>query len=259
MCQCLQGFEPKYLREWDVADWSNGCVRRTQLGCGVSNGFLQYSNVKLPDMRYCWFNESMTLDECRIGCLKNCSCTAYANMDIRGGGSGCFLWFGDLIDIRTYSTNGQDVYVKVAASELGRIGAKKLRRRTIAISLALLAGVFLTGLSLTIYLWKKKQKQQQHQISEGKSNESLELKMPAKPMKAKSKDLELRQFDFATITYATDNFSINNKLGEGGFGLVFKVTIRHISSYAVSLIVVDGLTSQLTINLERTILDQFLR
>ncbi|CAL5341855.1 unnamed protein product [Camellia sinensis] len=230
---CLQGFEPKYLREWDVADWSNGCVRRTQLGCGVSNGFLQYSNVKLPDMRYCWFNESMTLDECRIGCLKNCSCTAYANMDIRGGGSGCFLWFGDLIDIRTYSTNGQDVYVKVAASELGRIGAKKLRRRTIAISLALLAGVFLTGLSLTIYLWKKKQKQQQHQISEGKSNESLELKMPAKPMKAKSKDLELRQFDFATITYATDNFSINNKLGEGGFGLVFKRTI--------SWIVVDGL------------------
>ncbi|CAL5402909.1 unnamed protein product [Camellia sinensis] len=115
------------------------------------------------DTRYCWFNESMTLDECRIGCLKNCSCTAYANMDIRGGGSGCFLWFGDLIDIRTCSTNGQDVYVKVAASELGRIGAKKLRRRIIAINLALLAGVFLTGLSLTIYLWKKKK--QQHQIS----------------------------------------------------------------------------------------------
>lgn len=114
MCQCLQGFEPKYPREW-----SNGCVRRTQLGCGVSDGFLQYSNVKLPDTRYCWFNESMTLDECRVGCLKNCSCTAYANMDIRGGGSGCFLWFGDLIGIRTYSTNGQDVYVKVAASELG--------------------------------------------------------------------------------------------------------------------------------------------
>ncbi|CAL5405757.1 unnamed protein product [Camellia sinensis] len=106
---------------------------------------------------------SMTLDECRIGCLKNCSCTAYANMDIRGGGSGCFLWFGDLIDIRTCSTNGQDDYVKVAASELGRIGAKKLRRRIIAINLALLAGVFLTGLSLTIYLWKKKK--QQHQIS----------------------------------------------------------------------------------------------
>ncbi|CAL5405746.1 unnamed protein product [Camellia sinensis] len=216
MCQCLQGFEPKYPREWDVADWSNGCVRRTQLGCGVSNGFLQYSNVKLPDMRYCWFNESMTLDECRIGCLKNCNCTAYANMDIRGGGSGCFLWFGDLIDIRTYSTNGQDVYVKVAASELGRIGAKKLRRRTIAISLALLAGVFLTGLSLTIYLWKKKQKQQQHQISEGI------VSMKVAPMKAKSKDLELQQFDFATITYATNNFSINNKLGEGGFGPVFK-------------------------------------
>ncbi|THG06386.1 hypothetical protein TEA_011054 [Camellia sinensis var. sinensis] len=98
--------------------------------------------------------------------MLNCQIRAYANMDIMGGGSGCFLWFGDLIDIRTCSTNGQDVYVKVSASELGRIGAKKLRRRIIAISLALLAGVFLTGLSLTIYLWKKKK--QQHQISGGR-------------------------------------------------------------------------------------------
>ncbi|CAL5405742.1 unnamed protein product [Camellia sinensis] len=228
MCQCLQGFEPKYPREWDVADWSNGCIRRTQLGCGVSDGFLQYSNVKLPDTRYCWFNESMTLDECRIGCLKNCSCRAYANMDIRGGGSGCFLWFGDLIDIRTYSTNGQDVYVKVAASELGRIGAKKLRWRTIAISLALLAGVLLTGLSLTIYLWKKKQ--QQHQISEVSMRRSFNEGCTNESQK---QDLELQQFDFATITHATDNFSINNKLGEGGFGLVFKGVLEDRQEIAV--------------------------
>ncbi|CAL5402907.1 unnamed protein product [Camellia sinensis] len=224
MCQCLQGFAPKYPGEW-----SNGCVHRTQLGCGVSDGFLQYSNVKLPDMRYCWFNESMTLDECRVGCLKNCSCTAYANMDIRGGGSGCFLWFGDLIDIRTYSTNGPDVYVKVAASELGRIGTKKLRRRTIAIILALLAGVFLTGLSLTVYLWKKKQ-QQQHQISEVSMRRSFNEGCTNESQK---QDLELQQFDFATITHATDNFSINNKLGEGSFGPVFKGVLEDGQEIAV--------------------------
>ena len=31
------------------------------------------------------------------------------------------------------------------------------------------------------------------------------------------------QFDFGTIEAATNNFSIDNKLGEGGFGEVYKV------------------------------------
>ena len=38
-------------------------------------------------------------------------------------------------------------------------------------------------------------------------------------------DVELPLFDFATISKATNHFSIYNKLGEGGFGLVYKVRI----------------------------------
>ena len=37
-------------------------------------------------------------------------------------------------------------------------------------------------------------------------------------------DLELPLFDLATIANATNNFSIDNKLGEGGFGVVYRVT-----------------------------------
>jgi len=43
-------------------------------------------------------------------------------------------------------------------------------------------------------------------------------------IRSQRKDLELPFFDLATIEKATDNFSSNNKLGEGGFGLVYKVT-----------------------------------
>src|ERR1044072_4493565 len=47
-------------------------------------------------------------------------------------------------------------------------------------------------------------------------------------------DIDIPIFDFATIANATDNFSIDNKLGEGGFGPVYKVNkimlISHISS-----------------------------
>lgn len=35
--------------------------------------------------------------------------------------------------------------------------------------------------------------------------------------------LELPTFDFEEIATATDNFSISSKIGEGGFGSVFKV------------------------------------
>lgn len=34
---------------------------------------------------------------------------------------------------------------------------------------------------------------------------------------------DLPLFELSTIVAATDNFSIANKLGEGGFGLVYKV------------------------------------
>jgi hypothetical protein len=36
-------------------------------------------------------------------------------------------------------------------------------------------------------------------------------------------DMELPVFDLAAITNATDYFSNSNKLGEGGFGPVYKV------------------------------------
>lgn len=35
---------------------------------------------------------------------------------------------------------------------------------------------------------------------------------------------DLKLFSFATIMAATDDFSVEKKLGQGGFGLVFKVT-----------------------------------
>ncbi|KAA3486769.1 G-type lectin S-receptor-like serine/threonine-protein kinase [Gossypium australe] len=48
----------------DTDNRSHGCVRRTPLKC-KSDGFLKYSNVKLPNSRQSWFNYSMNLDECK--------------------------------------------------------------------------------------------------------------------------------------------------------------------------------------------------
>ncbi|KAF8409419.1 hypothetical protein HHK36_005495 [Tetracentron sinense] len=121
MCKCLVGFIPKSPQEWDVLNSSSGCVRRVPLDCEKGEGFIKIGGVKLPDLLQFWLNKNMSLKECKVECLKNCSCTAYANSDIRGGGSGCLLWFGDLIDIKEFNEGDsiQDIYIRMAASEPG--------------------------------------------------------------------------------------------------------------------------------------------
>lgn len=118
-CGCLKEFEPKSPEDWTTADWSQGCVRKVPLDCSDGEDFLKYPGIKVPDTRQSWYNKTMNLEECEEECLKNCSCTAYANLDIRDGGSGCILWFRDLIDIRQYNEDGQDIYVRMAASVIG--------------------------------------------------------------------------------------------------------------------------------------------
>ena len=126
ICQCVKGFKHKSPDTWNPDEWSKGCVRITQLSCEDKDkiGFAQFVGLKMPDTTYSWVNESMNLNECRVKCLNDCSCTAYANSNIKNGGSGCAMWFGDLIDIRQVAANEQeaymqDVYIRMPASKQG--------------------------------------------------------------------------------------------------------------------------------------------
>ena len=109
---------PKNKKERDKEPGSGGCIRKTPLKC-FGDGFMEVSGIKLPDSRQSPVNNTMNLDKCKIQCSKDCSCTAYANLDIRDGGSGCLLWFGELIDTEHSIGRGQSIYIRMASSELG--------------------------------------------------------------------------------------------------------------------------------------------
>jgi hypothetical protein len=47
-----------------------------------------------------------------------------------------------------------------------------------------------------------------------------------KGAKIKRKEVKLPLFSFASVSMATDNFSDTNKLGEGGFGPVYKACAK---------------------------------
>ncbi|XP_059661610.1 G-type lectin S-receptor-like serine/threonine-protein kinase At4g27290 isoform X2 [Cornus florida] len=220
VCGCLDKFIPRYPKDWDTADWSGGCVRRTPLDChnGSSNGFLKYSGVKLPGTRYSWFNRSMTLKECETVCLRNCSCMAYANLDIRGGGSGCLLWFDDLIDIREIPESGQDIYIRMASSELEspetHSSAHVKGRLKIIVLPILLTALVLLGLFLLLYFLRRR-------------------KLKREGMETKNEDIEFPFFDLDAIANATKNFSSTNMIGEGGFGPVYKGKLKTGQEIAV--------------------------
>ncbi|RDY03179.1 G-type lectin S-receptor-like serine/threonine-protein kinase, partial [Mucuna pruriens] len=206
VCQCLEGFEPKASETMDL---SQGCVRSEPWSCKVQDGFRKFVGLKFPDTTYSWINRSMTLEECKAKCWENCSCTAYANLDIRGTGSGCSIWFGDLIDLKVISQSGQYLYIRMADS---RTDAKDDRKKK-----ALLIGTTVPPSVLVIllaifYYYRRKRRSEGENVSVVKKDEAG----------GEEDSMELPMFDLATIVNATNNFSTNNKLGQGGFGPVYK-------------------------------------
>lgn len=229
VCSCLQGFEPKSPRDWSFLDWTDGCARRTLLDCDKGDGFLKHAGVKLPDTTYASVNKSIGLEKCGELCSNNCSCTAYANSDVRGGGSGCILWFSALIDIREFSDGGQDLYIRVAASELGNIGAERSSNDKKLLGIIFGSVIFIAMLAIGLILYIRKKKAKTKNSLEKNCNNEDENEV-----------MELPIFDMKTIIKATENFSIDKKLGEGGFGTVYKGNLNEGQEIAVKRLSQDS-------------------
>ncbi|XP_061349733.1 G-type lectin S-receptor-like serine/threonine-protein kinase At4g27290 [Gastrolobium bilobum] len=231
VCQCFNGFSPKSPQAWISSDWSQGCVRNKPLSCNdtyTDDGFVKFEGLKVPDTTYTWLNESMGLEECRVKCLNNCSCMAYTNSNISGAGSGCVMWFGDLIDMRQFQEGGEDLYVRMSASDIVNNEeledrSKKNTRSIVAATIVSICGVLL----LCIYfIWRIRKKiavRSQRQLN----------------------DLDLPLFDLPTVAAATNDFSMNKKIGEGGFGPVYRGKLldgREIAVKRLSSLSKQGMT-----------------
>ncbi|XP_027353641.1 G-type lectin S-receptor-like serine/threonine-protein kinase At4g27290 isoform X2 [Abrus precatorius] len=221
ICQCLKGFNPKSPLNWGMMDWSQGCVRSEPWSCRVKDkdGFIRLSDMKLPNTTQSWVNKSMTLEDCKAKCWENCSCTAYSNLDVSGAGSGCVIWFGDLVDLRLFSNGGQDLYIRMATSEID----VRHKKKVVLVIIIPLVAVFMMLLAFS-YICRSKRKCRE------KANKRLSTK---KKDETTQEDIELPIFDLATIANATNDFSVDNKLGEGGFGHVYKGTFANSQEIAV--------------------------
>nr|POF04787.1 g-type lectin s-receptor-like serine/threonine-protein kinase [Quercus suber] len=166
---------------------SRDCIREKQgvSMCNNGEGFVKLAHMKVPDTSIAHADMSLSMKECEQKCLRNCSCMAYTSANESEGGIGCLTWQGDLTDARTYPDVGQDLYIRVDAVVL------ELRHSTNSDS---------ADSTLTYF-------------EDSPSRRDLD---------GTRRHSNLPLFDLRTIIAATDNFSIANKLGQGGFGPVYK-------------------------------------
>nr|VDD46243.1 unnamed protein product [Brassica oleracea] len=250
----------------------NECYRRDPRGC-LNAGCI------VPDMPsgfrncspygYTYFRETVSafsgngfvLDEtggrlssadCRVMCLQNCSCLAYASTN--GDGTGCEIWNIDPSNKRSASHRPRTIYILVKGYGVHQPNEKAATWLVVVASLFLMIPVtwFIIYLILRkfkvkvsvifrgmfYFLWGEvipqmigciRRRVQTPRVGSTIDQEMLlrELGIDRRGRRhrrsaRKSNHNDLQIFSFETVALATDYFSDANKLGEGGFGPVYK-------------------------------------
>ncbi|KAH9323868.1 hypothetical protein KI387_018507, partial [Taxus chinensis] len=209
-CNCVQGFQPKHVQDWESQDWSGGCVRRTPLHCknGSTDGFVELQGKSLTDAGD-YPSEKATREECESACVNNCSCVAFAYTT--SSSNLCQMWGGDLFSLSDNGYNGvnDSLFIRLAAPDLPRSSERHSGTFlgtlvTVSGCLAVLLAVF-----LAVFFWWRS------------STEKYKDSMPG----------SLRMFTYKELQIATKGFS--EILGRGGFGSVFKGVLPDKTPVAV--------------------------
>ncbi|KAJ1281930.1 hypothetical protein BS78_03G011100 [Paspalum vaginatum] len=205
-CKCVDGFEPSYPAEWSLGSFATGCSRPTSLplSCEV-NGQTEHDDSfilldKLQGLPYSSQDDAAESDEdCKQACFSKCYCVAYVY------DSGCKLWYYNLYNL---SFASRPPYSKVYVRWGSKLRAKNgLHTREIVAGLTAMTCVIL----VVALLWRYRR--------DFLTCRKFEV------------EGSLVFYSYAQIKKATRNFS--DKLGEGGFGSVFRGTVPGSSVVAV--------------------------
>uniref|UniRef100_A0A175YLD1 Receptor-like serine/threonine-protein kinase n=1 Tax=Daucus carota subsp. sativus TaxID=79200 RepID=A0A175YLD1_DAUCS len=219
-CECLPGYESQGNPLRDRYQ----CLRKSEaLVCGKGEGFVEVSGVKVPDTSTAHLESDITLKACNNLCLKNCSCTGYTIANISNG-VGCLTWYGDLLDIRQYSDGGEVLYVRVDHHEL--VGSKK---RVLRVLLPVLVAILLIIIAFGYWLLRKKKKRG--------GSKRLELFNSLENSDERgTSSTGVHCFPLSIIIAATNNFAFSEKLGQGGFGTVYKIWDRWLQGTPLEVV-----------------------
>ncbi|KAG6486069.1 hypothetical protein ZIOFF_054639 [Zingiber officinale] len=217
-CKCFAEFSPNNSTEWAAGNYSGGCVKKTRWDCSKGGFYKVYSKMKLPDGML--LLRDAEASECEANCSATCNCTAYSFDSTRSieSTTRCLVWLGDMIDLVQNSSGMDELHVRVSAADLDNNsqydGHSHKRKRLLVIMLAVGTAAMLLSGTTCYFMWAR-------HMRLGKTRRLLELTVPDSIGSDKG-TINAPLVDFFSIRKATDDFAVTNKLGEGGFGSVYK-------------------------------------
>ncbi|KAL0393730.1 UNVERIFIED_CONTAM: G-type lectin S-receptor-like serine/threonine-protein kinase [Sesamum latifolium] len=226
---------------YDETHANPGCVLREQPKCRndgqmfdlTSGDFRHVNGTPAPAVYDS--NSSLSMSDCREKCWNDCECVGYTS----GNQSGCVYWRGKNLEfVRSAPPDNSpelaNTFVLVSTSS--RQGKKRhVEIISVAVSVAVLV---VLGAIVTLFVMRK--------IKKGRENNEVQLHdLLTLDGYTETYELEhggannhhdLRLFTYASIQSATNNFSEHYKLGQGGFGPVYKGKTSEGQDIAVKLL-----------------------
>ncbi|KAF5480912.1 hypothetical protein F2P56_001616 [Juglans regia] len=208
---------------------AQGCVQQNSPNCrNSSQKFEQRRGYFISSSPHLDENLSVNLFDCMDRCWSDCSCVGYTTL--RNNGTGCRFYSGDFEEDKT--GNLEQFYVLTDMPK-----TEPRRKKGVWWIWIIVAPVGALAISiLACFLWRKKLHWDQERDREStlftltssrRSGDTFEIKNDGKG------GHDLKIFNFHSIVAATDNFSTKNKLGEGGFGPVYKGNLPEGQEIAV--------------------------
>ncbi|KAG8046051.1 hypothetical protein GUJ93_ZPchr0008g13671 [Zizania palustris] len=225
LCSCMKGFSVRSQVDWEQGDQTGGCVRESPLDCASGNTsaaastdkFYPMSMISLPDRAQSMQGVGSS-DDCSKVCLNNCSCTAYSY----GNSRGCLVWHTELFNAKQQQSHGGEtdsdggiMYLRLSAREMQSRRSNKRR-----VTVGVVVGACTAALCVLVFVV------------------ALIIVRRSRTKNRSSQNCgSLVAFRHKDLRSETKNFS--EKIGEGGFGSVFKGQLRD-SSTCVAVKRLDG-------------------
>ncbi|KAH6820508.1 hypothetical protein C2S53_008781 [Perilla frutescens var. hirtella] len=207
--------------------WEQPKCRNRHQTFDLRSGMFRHAN-QTPVSRTYDFNSSLSLSDCREACWRwpNCECVGYNNFV--GENSGCWYWIGkDLVWEQDLDGSTEKIYV-LQSSGTGK------KKKFIGIILGVVSAAALLILGLACLIIRNRRVKMEEELHELLTLDGCRGTFELENRGANNHHLKL--FTHASILSATRNFSSNNKLGEGGFGPVYKGRTAEGQDIAVKLL-----------------------
>ncbi|KAK9065186.1 hypothetical protein SSX86_016569 [Deinandra increscens subsp. villosa] len=231
-CSCLRGFE--------LDNKENGCKRASAICEGrTKDTFINISMASMDDTPLP-IHKSDNESECIKVCLANCDCLAYSyssqgqgdRRDIsRENAQGCWLWNSEPYNLRAKGTHNISFRVSSSTIDSQRIDPpaqnpeterkSSSRKRVLVVSIVISAMVFtlFCGIGYISYKRSVNRRSNNQNITITHINELLHRDHS---IEDDMQSIDVPYFELDSIIAATNDFSEENRLGQGGFGPVYR-------------------------------------